>query len=117
MYLIRSGRARRPVCLLVEHIAYWLADSRPPTRLTTHPAHIAMGLLIESVAGKGASTEGELQNVFRRDPELVVVGKGDGCLRGSARQWLEKVLNEDYVVATRIRDRTIYRRRGTGKAT
>jgi 4-amino-4-deoxy-L-arabinose transferase-like glycosyltransferase len=109
-YLKRENVAHRPVYLMTDHIAYWLGDSPPPTRLTTHPATISQQFLLDALVGQGASTEEELRKVYRQRPEFIVMHPG-WSREGEARQWLKQTLDDDYVVATRIQGRTVYRRK------
>ena len=108
-YLKRENPSGRPVYLLTDHIAYWLADSRPPTKMTTHPSNIAEQSLIEAVVGKDASTSEELRKVFRQKPEFVVMTERVWYLPRGPRQLLESILRDEYVLVTQIQGRNIYR--------
>lgn len=108
-YLKRENPSGRPVFLLTDHIAYWLADSRPPTRMTTHPSNIAEPSLIEAVVGKDASTSEELRRVFRQRPEFVIMTERIWYLPRGPRQLLDSILRDEYVLVTQIQGRNIYR--------
>ena len=108
-YLTRENPSRRPVYLMSDHIAYWFADSRPPTRMTAHPSNIGEQSLIETVVGKDASTSEELRKVFRLKPEFVVMTERVFYLEREPMRLLETILDDEYVLATQIEGRKIYR--------
>ena len=108
-YLNHENPSRRPVYLMSDHIAYWFADLRPPTKLTTHPSNIGEQSLIEAVVGEGASTSEELRKVFRQKPEFVVVPERVFYLQREPMRLLEDILSAEYVLVTQIQGRKIYR--------
>jgi 4-amino-4-deoxy-L-arabinose transferase-like glycosyltransferase len=111
-FLRRENPERRPVFLLSDHIAYWLSGVGPPTRLTTHPATIFEPSVLRAMNGVETSTLDEVKKVFLKKPEFVVTRGGRlGRMTGETRAWVRRVLAEDYIVATRIEGRIIYRRR------
>jgi len=112
-YLKRENPRGRPVYLLTtQHIAYWLANTRPPTRLSTHPSNIWKEYLVKAMAGQSQTTEDELRSVFSQRPEFVVLAHDDfEELNPRAWAFLTGVLASDYVLATEIANQEVYRRR------
>jgi 4-amino-4-deoxy-L-arabinose transferase-like glycosyltransferase len=110
-YLKQENPSRRPVYLMSDHIAYWFADLRPPTKLTTHPSNIGEQSLIDAVVGEGASTSEELRKVFRQKPAFVVVPERVFYLQPEPMRLLENILSAEYVLVTQIQGRKIYRMR------
>jgi 4-amino-4-deoxy-L-arabinose transferase-like glycosyltransferase len=108
-YVKRDNPSARPLYLLDDHIAYWFADSQPPTPMTTHPSNISKPALIETVVGKDASPLEELRKVFRRKPEFVVMPERVWYLEREPSEWLEHILRDDYVLVAHVRGRKIYR--------
>ena len=109
-YLGRENPDRRPVYLLGDEVAYWLAGLAPPTRLTTHPATILEPSVLVAMDGPGASAMSEIRKVFDRRPAFVVVGPRP-ALPDDTRQWLQQTLESDYTVEGNVRGRVVYRRR------
>ena len=110
-YLESEGAAGRPMYLVRDQIVYWFLGSFPPTRLTTHPSNIAKPVLLETVVGKGASTEGELSKVFMTNPEFVVTQEGVWYLRGRPKRMLDRILADRYVLVKEIEGREVFRRK------
>lgn len=108
-YLSRENSSGGPMYLLTDHIVYWFTNSYPLTRLTTHPSNIAKPSLREALFGKGDSTEDELRKVFRKAPEFVVMSDDVFYLSGGPKTLLERILVDDYFLATEIQGRKIYR--------
>ncbi len=111
-YLKQEGATGRPVYLMKDHIVYWFLGSFPLTRLTTHPSNIGRPALVSTVAGKGASTEGELRKVFEKKPEYVVKTDSIEYLSEGATRMLEGILADEYVLVKEIEGRQIFRRKG-----
>jgi 4-amino-4-deoxy-L-arabinose transferase-like glycosyltransferase len=108
-YLKRENSLGRPVYLLTDHVAYWLTSSYPPTKLTTHPSNIAKPYLVQVVTGQNASTEDELQKVFQKAPEFVVMTDNVRYLREGPKMLLDNILADEYLPAAQIHGRKIYR--------
>jgi hypothetical protein len=107
-YLHRENPANRPVYMLTDHIVYWLTDTESPTRLA-HPSNIGRRYLLEMALGKNATTESELDNIFQKAPEFVVLPSTLWFLDDSAKLELSKLLDARYTLATQIWKRKIYR--------
>lgn len=107
-YLRRENPSGRPVLLMTAHLAYWLLNTEPPTGFVTHPSTLSRENVL---AVMGTTTHEELLRIFREMPQFVVIDPDDWPLDDDARTWLESVLANDYVVATRIDGLDVYRRR------
>ena len=94
--------------MLTDHIVYWLTDTESPTRLA-HPSNIGRRYFLEMALGKNATTESELNNIFQKSPEFVVLPSTLWFLDDSGKQELNKLLDARYTLATQIWKRKIYR--------
>jgi hypothetical protein len=108
-YLQRENPRHRPVYLLTDHVAYWLTNSVPPTKLT-HPSNISFPpYLLDIALGSHVTAEDELNNVFRQAPEVVVVADHMRFLQGETKALFDGLLAKRYFLATEIEGRKIYR--------
>jgi hypothetical protein len=97
------------VYLLTDHVAYWLTNSVPPTKLT-HPSNISFPpYLLDIALGSHVTAEDELNNVFRQAPEVVVVADHMRFLQGETKALFDGLLAKRYFLATEIEGRKIYR--------
>lgn len=71
-YLDQAGARGRPLFLLEAHIAYWMLDSLPPSRVG-HPSNFARTGLTRAVEGAHWTAAAEFDAIFNRAPEFVVV--------------------------------------------
>ncbi len=71
-YLDRAGMRGQPLFLADAHIAYWLLDSRVPTRIA-HPSNLGRADLTRAVAGEHWSASAELDAIFAQHPQFVVL--------------------------------------------
>jgi 4-amino-4-deoxy-L-arabinose transferase-like glycosyltransferase len=108
-YLQRENPRHRPVYLLTDHVANWLTNSVPPTKLT-HPSNISFPpYLLDIALGSHVTAEDELNNVFRQAPEVVVVADHMRFLQGETKALFDGLLAKRYFLATEIEGRKIYR--------
>lgn len=108
-YLERANPSGRQVYLLTDHIVYWLVGLYPPIKLATHPSNISKPNLVHVVSGDSVSTEDELQEVFRKSPEFVVMTDNVWYLSDRAKGLLEGIIADRYRLDARIHGRNIYR--------
>jgi hypothetical protein len=108
-YLRRENPERRPVFLMSDNVAYWLSGVGPPSRMTTHFGTLHDPVVMTALTGRPTSTLDELQSVFQRRPKFVVASENVARLPTWA--WVRRVVAEEYVTASRIADRIVYRRR------
>jgi len=105
-YLRRENRDRRPVFLLTDHIVYWLTDVHPPTRIV-HPSALSKAFITRAL---GVTPTQELHRILDSGPEYVVLPPEVTFLDSNLSGILQTALDRDYRLATRIRDRLVYRR-------
>ena len=116
-FLEKENPHKKPVYLMTDHIAYWLTDTRPLTKATTHPSNIAKEYMLETFAGRGASTQSEMAKVLGMTPMFIVKEANQWYLRmkPEARHLLESVLAADYMQVAEIDGRYIYKWRSHGR--
>ena len=107
-YLHRENPNNRPVYMLTDHIVYWFTNWEAPTRLA-HPSNIGRRYLLEMALGQNATTESELDNIFQKTPEFVVLPSTLWFLDESGKHHLNKLLDARYTLAIQIQKRKIYR--------
>jgi hypothetical protein len=105
-YLQRENPLRRPVYLLTDHIAYWLTDSYPPTRIV-HPSAVSKTFITSAL---GVTPTQELRRILDSGPEFIVLRTEVTFLDADLLGMLRTTLAEHYRLATRIQDRLVYRR-------
>ena len=94
--------------MLTDHIVYWFTNWEAPTRLA-HPSNIGRRYLLEMALGQNATTESELDNIFQKAPEFVVLPSTLWFLDESGKHHLNKLLDARYMLAIQIQKRKIYR--------
>jgi hypothetical protein len=113
-YLERHNPEACPVYLMSDQIVYWLTDSKPLSRLSTHPSNVAKEYLFPELVGEEATTTSELKKVFDQQPLYVVKAENLWYLEAheEARAFLRERLAADYELVDRLRSgrRMIYRR-------
>ncbi len=112
-FLKQDDASGKPVYMMTDHIVYWLIDSKPLSKSTTHPSNITKEYLLNILVGPGASTETELTKILAKKPVFIVTKKNIWYLRNrpSARSLLEETLRTQYELVKEIQETQIYRRR------
>jgi 4-amino-4-deoxy-L-arabinose transferase-like glycosyltransferase len=110
-YLNRENVSQEPVYMMSDHIAYWLTDLKPLTKLTTHPSNISREYLLKALLGSEATTETEMAKILAQQPKFIVKKKDSWYLSDklAARILLEETLKTQYKLVKEIQEREIYR--------
>jgi len=100
------------VYMMSDHIAYWLTDLKPLTKLTTHPSNISREYLLKALLGSEATTETEMAKILAQQPKFIVKKKDLWYLSDklAARILLEETLKTQYKLVKEIQEREIYRK-------
>lgn len=106
-YLQRENTERRPVLLLIDHVAHWLTRSEPVTRFATPPSTLSRPHVLRVM---GTTPRAELIDIFARAPEFVVIWRETMFLEPADQSWVESVLARDYAAPIDMGDRRLYRR-------
>jgi hypothetical protein len=90
---------------------YWLVGAYPPTRLSTHPSVLTKPEIISVIDGPGATPESEMRKIIDARPNFVVKLPSVPYLSDwpEVARLLEEALARDYVLATTIEGRQVYR--------
>jgi hypothetical protein len=86
--------------MMDDHIVYWLLDTCPLSKSTTHPSNISMEFLLDVVVRPGTTIVMELSRILGREPGFIVTepkGEND-YLQGKpkAQDLLESTLTASY---------------------
>ncbi len=112
-FLKEANPNKKPVYLMTDHIVYWLTETKPLTRATTHPSNIAKEFILESFAGRGASTNSEMARVLKNKPTFIVKKQREWYLsdKPEARRMLNVHLQRHYRILAVIDGRYIFGRK------
>jgi hypothetical protein len=110
-YLQAEGAGSRSLYLMSDHLVYWLVGAYPPTRLSTHPSNLTKADIIAVIDGPNATPESEMRKIIEVRPDFVVKPQRVSYLSGwlEVTRLLDEALERDYVLATTIEGRQIYR--------
>jgi|SRR6185503_4560867 len=106
-FLKEQNPGRRPVLVLSDHVAYWLAGTEPPGKFVTHPSTLSRAAVLKVM---GTTPQRELETIFAKAPLFVVLDPSDLPMTDEARSWLEATLARNYSRAESIEGRDIYKR-------
>ena len=110
-YLQQENATQKPIYLMKDHIVYWLIDSQPLTKFSTHPSNITKDYLFNKVLDSDSSSEGEMNKILAQKPQFIVTVKNIWYLkdRPQAKLLLENTLEQDYELVKKIKEKQIYR--------
>jgi hypothetical protein len=110
-YLQAEGAGGRSLYLMSDQLVYWLIGAYPPTRLSTHPSVLTKPDIIAVIDGPGATPESEMRKIIDARPDFVVKLPSVPYLSDwpAVARLLEEALARDYVLATTIEGRQVYR--------
>ena len=111
-YLNQENTSQQPVYMMSDHIAYWLTDLKPLTKLTTHPSNISREYLLKALLSSEATTETEMAKILAQQPKFIVKKKDSSYLSDklAATLLLEETLKTQYKQVEEIQGREIYRK-------
>jgi len=110
-YLQAEGTGEKSVYLMSDQLVYWLIGTYPPTRLSTHPSVLTKPDIIAIIDGPAATPESEMRKIIDARPHFVVKLPSVPYLSDwpEVASLLEEALARDYVLATTIEGRQVYR--------
>ncbi|MHC1727358.1 MAG: ArnT family glycosyltransferase [Syntrophobacteraceae bacterium] len=111
-YLKKVNPENKPVYLMEASIVYWFNDSKPLTRLSTHPPNVGKEYLATVASGSEATVKSELAEVLEKKPAFIIKPIIVRYLRNhhDARVFLLEALATDYVLVHTIGEYEIYER-------
>jgi hypothetical protein len=110
-FLKQNGVSGQPIYMMSDHIVYWLVDSQPLTKSTTHPSTIGKEYLLKILLGPDESSKAEMARVLGKKPEFIVKREDVEYLQDDeVKQLLHKTLLTEYKLVQEIGGRQIYRR-------
>jgi 4-amino-4-deoxy-L-arabinose transferase-like glycosyltransferase len=112
-FLKKEDADKQSVFLLSDIIVYWFLGQYPPTRLSAHPSNIGKQNLVALVEGREATCEGEMLRILASRPAFIVKTKSTWYLDPDSEvtRLLDSAIASDYVLASVIANREIYRRK------
>lgn len=110
-FLKQNGVSGQPIYMMSDHIVYWLVDSQPLTKSTTHPSTIGKEYLLKILLGSDETSKSEMTRVLRKKPEFIVKREDVEYLQDKeAKQILQNTLLIKYKLVSKIGGREIYQR-------
>lgn len=111
-YLAAENPHGAPVYLLSDHIAYWLTDTWPLSRMSSHPSNVERAGMLVIIEGPGATPLSEVQRIMRRKPVFVVKPEEVRYFRHNPEvvAWLDSQLAAHYAFIKNLDGLQIYRR-------
>ncbi|NES70102.1 MAG: hypothetical protein F6K24_35265 [Okeania sp. SIO2D1] len=111
-YLKQNGAEGKPIYVMSDHIIYWLVDSQPLSKSTTHPSTIGKEYLIKILLGPDGSSKSEMARILSKEPEFIIKEEDIWYLQRSqdAKQILHDKLTREYKLVHEVQGRRIYRR-------
>ena len=108
-----AGQGPSSLYMMSDHLVYWLTGTYPPTRMSTHPSVLTKPEIIAAVEGADATPDTELRKILATRPEFIVKPPVVDYLSGWPElvRMLDETLARDYVLATSIAGRQVYRRK------
>jgi 4-amino-4-deoxy-L-arabinose transferase-like glycosyltransferase len=110
-YLKQANASGESMYVMTDHIVYWLTNSKPMSKETTHPSAISKQYLLNILVGPDATTETELAKILARKPRFIVKERNVWYLRENpaARFLLEETLKRHYELVKQIHDSQQFR--------
>lgn len=111
-YLRKENPSREAVYLMNFHIAYWLTDTKPLSKFSTHPSNITKEYLLKAIEGPQATTVSEVARILDKNPRFIVKKMKRSLLRHKpeAKKLFEKILQNDYSLVKVIQSAHVYKR-------
>ena len=112
-YLRTENVRREPIYLMDHHLVYWLTETKPLSRVVTHPSNIVRESVLEVAAGPGATRESEMTRLLEMHP-LFIVKKANTWYvdaHPETKAILEQALGRDYELVRNIRGALVYKRK------
>jgi membrane protein CcdC involved in cytochrome C biogenesis len=109
--LLRDNGRREGVYLMEDHIVHWLTQTKPLTRMSTHPSNISKPRVIALIEGPQATPQSELQRIFAMNPAYVVKSATPYYLQDMPAEldWINGQLGSRYELVARIQGLDVHR--------
>ncbi len=115
-YLRQNNVDHKPIYMMDVHIVYWLIDSQPLSKSTTHPSTIGKDYLLKILLGADGSSKSEMTRVLSKEPEFIIKSKDVLYLQDNeVKQMLKEILLTEYELVHEVQERQIYRRKSVNK--
>lgn len=95
--------------LTSHHLAYWLLDLKPPTKVVTHPSNLTKQYLLRNIRNPNHTPEAELNKIFATQPEYIVKPSNLWYLNAEMTNLLQEKLNANYKKVETVEGLTVYR--------
>jgi hypothetical protein len=114
-YLQQHNPEQRPIYMMNHHLAYWLMDLKPLSKVVTHPSNIAKDYLLKYIEGAEVSTIAELNKILAKKPKFIIREEEPSYIekQPQANQLLKQVLVTKYELVKQIEDLQIYQIRSS----
>jgi 4-amino-4-deoxy-L-arabinose transferase-like glycosyltransferase len=112
-FLRKANPHKEAIYLMDFHIAYWLTDCKPISKIVTHPSNINQNSLLKVAIGEDATPKSELHKILNQKPLFIIKRKDVWYFdsRPDARNLLLATLNRDYSFVAIIDNAYVYKRR------
>jgi 4-amino-4-deoxy-L-arabinose transferase-like glycosyltransferase len=110
-YFKQNAVDGEPIYMMDDHIVYWLVDSQPLSKSTTHPSTIGKEYLLKILLGPDGSSKSEMTRILSKEPEFIVKKEEVWYLQDDdVKQLLQETLLTKYEFVHEVQGRQIYRR-------
>lgn len=116
-YLRKENSNGEPIYLLTDHIAYWLLNVKPVTKIA-HPSNISRENFLHFAYGQHATAKTVMKEILDKKPRFIVIHK-DKRMNWfmdkvpKAKLLLDQTLQGNYVLVQEINKRLIYKRKSS----
>lgn len=104
---------KRPVLLFSNHLAYWLLDQEPLSKVMTHPTNLFRESALHAALGPDATALGETRRILEQAP-LYIVRRDTirfANTQPEALELIDATIARDYLYETHVDGTFIYRRK------
>jgi 4-amino-4-deoxy-L-arabinose transferase-like glycosyltransferase len=111
-FLKASNPDNDPVYFMEGHLAHWFTNTKPISKIATHPSNVGREYLLKVLAGPSATVESELSAILDKEPAFIVMPSTVTYLSGHphAKELLFQKIFMDYVLVKEIGRFLIYKR-------
>lgn len=112
-YIDSENPTKEPVYFMVYHIAQWLTDTKPMSKIFTHPDNLGRSFMLKVLVDSDANTATELRKLLDKKPLFIVADKDAGFLQHDpeAVRIFNNTLQTDYFYTKRFDKAYVYKRK------
>jgi 4-amino-4-deoxy-L-arabinose transferase-like glycosyltransferase len=112
-FLKKANPQKKAIYMMDLQIVYWLTDTKPITKMITHPSNIGEDSLLKIVVNKDATAENEMRNILNSKPLFIIKSKEVPYLKNKpeAMSLLSIVIRQEYKLINRVGDFYIYKKK------